>query len=166
MRYGSEPWYDVALVCLSGHVVNDRSQGSPQHSEAFCSKCGASTVSACSDCKTPIRGYYHSDIFVIPGPEPKPPAYCHHCGSAYPWTSERLAAAQEMARELEELSAEDRELLAASLAEIMIEGPRTELAASRVKRLLAKAGPPGAALYRFVTDVGAKMAVEIIRSQT
>jgi hypothetical protein len=157
--------YYTAVVCTSGHMVNAQCELAPERNAAFCSLCGQPTISVCKECATPIRGELYGPGTIHSAYGTNPPAYCHECGAAYPWTSGRLAAAQEMARELESLSPKDRELLASSLPDIMIDGPGTELAASRVKRLLAKAGPAGAVLYKFATEVGAKVAAEIILSK-
>lgn len=164
MAYFEEFWYDTALVCLNRHVVNDEMIARPAHNASHCSVCGAATISACPQCHEPIRGYYHSGVAVFFGHKPKPPAYCHGCRTPYPWTKARLEAAQEMARELHGLDERERELLAASLPDLMIDGPRTELAATRAKRLVAKAGPAGKLIYQFILDFGAKVAVEMMKS--
>jgi hypothetical protein len=158
--------YYTAVVCMSGHMVNAQSELAPERNASFCSLCGQPTISACKECATPIRGELYGPGTVHSAYGTNPPAYCHQCGGAHPWTSGRLAAAQDMAGELEKLSPKERALLASSLADIMTDGPRTELAASRVKRLLVKAGPAGAVLYKFVVDFGAKVAAEIILSRT
>jgi hypothetical protein len=164
----TEGWYDGALICRNGHVVERMLCSDGGHKAAFCTICGLETLSICPECGGSIRGAYLTLEFdpVCLEANDEAPAFCHACGKPYPWTATRLAAAQEMARELDSLDSEERELLASSLAEIMADTSRTQLAASRTKRLLAKAGPPGNALYRFVTDFGAKVAAEIIMSQT
>ena len=162
----SAGYHERALMCVNGHVVTMILSLASELGSPFCSDCGAKTISTCPDCQAPIRGEYMVPGVVSFADEEEAPAFCHACGKPYPWTRDRLAAAQEMARELESLDPEERELLASSLADIMVDGPRTQLAASRTKRLLAKAGTPGKALYQFVMDFGAKVAAEIILSQT
>jgi hypothetical protein len=69
------------------------------------------------------------------------PAYCHGCGSAYPWTDKRTAAAKELVEELAHLKPHERELLKRTIDELVLDTPRTQLAIVRFKRLVAKAGP-------------------------
>ncbi|MCA9804975.1 MAG: DUF2321 domain-containing protein, partial [Cyanobacteria bacterium HKST-UBA02] len=78
--------YDIALICLRGHVVNDASKAYPQHNEDFCSECGSPTFSKCSVCDEAIRGEYKVDN-VIGAFQYKRPDFCHACGSPYPWSS-------------------------------------------------------------------------------
>ena len=59
---------------------------------------------------------------------------------AFPWTSARLAAAKESAGEVEGLSEDERETLKNSLDDLTADSPKTEVAASRVKALIAKSG--------------------------
>lgn len=109
-----------------------------------------------------FRGTYYVD--GKPPSDPERPTFCHACGQPYPWARERLTAAQEMARELEALDDSEREMLVESLEDILTDGPRTELGASRVKRLLAKAGVSGRALYNVAMDFASKTAAEVINS--
>jgi hypothetical protein len=79
--------YDVAQICLNGHVINDAARTSHEFNERRCRKCGAETITACIECRTPIRGTYHTPGIVVFGGGPvAAPTYCHQCGKAYPWT--------------------------------------------------------------------------------
>ena len=71
-----------------------------------------------------------------------PPAFCTSCGVAYPWTEERLSAARESVELLEGLSNEERDELRRSLDALIVDTPRTQVAALKAKRLIAKAGGP------------------------
>jgi hypothetical protein len=51
--------YDVAQVCLNGHIVNFFAGSQPERNENFCSACGERTIVQCPHCKTKIRGQYH-----------------------------------------------------------------------------------------------------------
>lgn len=155
-----EKYYDTAQVCLNGHVVNDRADGSPQHNEAFCERCSAATITACLSCGTAIRGYYHSNVVVLGGNGTPAPAFCYACGAAFPWTEAQLAAARELADEMEGLSDEEKERLKANLADLAAATPRTEVAALQTKKLLAKAR--GEAVGAFV-DVLRQVAREAIK---
>ena len=66
----------------------------------------------------------------------------------YPWTEARLEAVRELADELEGLSADERQLLRKSLADVVTETPQKDVAANRIKWLLAKTGEEGVALAK------------------
>ncbi len=132
-------WYDTAQICLNGHSVNQSSKSSPEFSSSFCRKCGAPTITSCPACKGEIRGYLHMPNVFGFG-EDEIPAHCHACGKPYPWTEERIKAARELTDELEGLTAEEKQQLKQSIDDIVADTPRTSLAATRFKRLAAKAG--------------------------
>lgn len=153
--------YDVAQICLNGHVVNDSVRRSPQHNQKHCDKCGAATIVECPNCKTPIHGDYYVEGF-LGGHEIPAPAFCHECGKAYPWTETQIQAAKELAQELE-LPAEDQEVLAKSIEDIVSDTPRTALGATRFKKIMAKVGKEGAAGFRTIlTSVVSEAAKKII----
>jgi hypothetical protein len=96
---------------------------------------------------------------VVSGFAPQSAPYCHQCGQPYPWTTAKIEAAQEQARELFFLDPADRELLAGSIADLMRDTPSTELAATRIKRLLTRSTDEGAKLFlgtiRRIASAGA-----------
>ena len=66
---------------------------------------------------------------------------------------------KELAQEMEGLTAEERNLLSKSLDDLVRDTPQTPVAATRVKRLLTKAG--GAALQAFrdiLVDIASETA--------
>jgi hypothetical protein len=71
-----------------------------------------------------------------------PPAFCVACGAAYPWTNERLAAARESVELLDGLSDQERDELRLSLDALIVDIPKTQIAALKAKRLLSKASGP------------------------
>jgi hypothetical protein len=157
-RY-DEPWlprraerqpvgeYDTALICMNGHVINSMAQRQPVHNTAYCNRCGAAVVSKCLSCDTGIRGEFYSGGIIFGY---HAPAYCHTCGNAFPWTSERLQAARQLALEAEGLSPEERAQLEGTLDDLIRETPRTPLAVQRFKRLVAKSGAAAATTLREV----------------
>jgi hypothetical protein len=148
--------YDTAQICANGHVTNSVMQANPSHSRDFCSKCGAKTLSKCPECNCLIRGQYHSQRVRS---NYSLPAFCEKCGAPFPWTKVRVEAAKALASELEELSVDDRLILAASIDDIIAETPRTELAAVRIKRIIRAA--PGAAaetIRKLAIDVASDAA--------
>jgi hypothetical protein len=154
--------YDVAQVCLNGHSITGSAQASPQFMKNYCPKCGSATIISCPACDAPIHGIYQGG-YVSFTPPYVPPAFCHECGAAYPWTESRLEAAKELAREDEELTDEEREQLARSLDDIIADTPRTQAAASRFKRLAAKAGKGTAeGLREIVVQIASEAARKAI----
>lgn len=139
--------YDVAQICLNGHIVTEFAAGSPHYREEFCSRCGARTITACENCKADIRGYLHGSGYM--GSMARP-AFCQYCGHAFPWTTSALVAAREMADELDGLKPDERDALKGSLDDLVRDTVRTPLAVVRFKKLAAKAGKEGAAGLREV----------------
>lgn len=133
-------YYDVAQVCINGHLVNDRYRGRPQHNKRFCTKCGAQTIAKCPACGADIQGDYIVEGVITIGAEPPPPpAFCHNCGKPFPWTEARLEAMRELTQEVGELG-DEREKLVGSLPDLVVDTPRTQLAAARWRKALAKVG--------------------------
>jgi hypothetical protein len=129
---------NVASVCAHGHVATKTIRYSGAGTLGLhCAECGALTIQSCPSCDAPI-----------PGGDPMntgewvPPAFCISCGAGYPWTEERLSAARESIELLEGLSHEERDELRASLDALVVDTPRTQVAALKAKRLIAKAGGP------------------------
>ena len=89
-----EPWYDMAQVCLNGHLITALAQTNPRLRKKICPVCGEPTLTECFICSAPIRGHYHGWQAVGLGPT-QPAAYCHECGTPYPWTQRTIKTAQE-----------------------------------------------------------------------
>lgn len=143
-------YYDVAQICLNGHVITESARSSPQFTQKYCDRCGEPTIIECKNCKTPIRGRYHTEGFFGVGGIPVAPSFCHECGNPYPWTEGKLAAAWELADELEELSTEEKEKLKQNLNELVRDTPKTEVAVTRVKKILSKIGKESFAAMKSI----------------
>jgi hypothetical protein len=150
--------YDVAQICLNGHVVNSSFRQLPKHSSLFCGQCGAATIIQCPSCKTDIRGHFWGTMgFFRPG------SYCLNCGKPYPWTESKLQAARELAGELENLTLEEKEALTKSIDDILSDSPRTALGATRFKKIMLKVGKEGAsALKNILVDIVSEAAKKTI----
>ena len=158
-------WYDIAQICISGHVITSSLESNREKSKEYCSKCGEHTISSCQNCNTIIRGDYYIEDICIPGSF-RLPDFCHKCGKPYPWTQAKLEAAQEFADMLEELSSEEREILKKSLDDIVSDTPQTPVAANKVKMLAAKLGKAAAKQLReLVVDIASETAKKIILEQ-
>jgi hypothetical protein len=152
--------YMSAELCLNGHVITGDTQNEPEKTSKFCRECGAATVRACSECGASIRGdhVYLGSITWMTAPN-----YCDSCGTAFPWTTAKIAAAKEHAAEVEGLDEAERKQLHEAIEDLAAGGPRTDLAASRFKRLMKKAGEvAGSGLYKVVVDVSSEAAKKAI----
>jgi hypothetical protein len=161
-RYGlrSEPpsRYLGAEVCLSGHSTTSGIEYSPELTAKFCATCGAETIRVCPACNASIRGDYHVPGFLSTA-EYIPPNHCYNCGTAFPWKTAKVQAAKEHVAEIEELDEGEKNQLQGAIDDLAAGGARTELAASRFKRLMKKAGQTvGSGLYKIVVDVASEAA--------
>ncbi len=152
--------YDVAQVCMNGHMVNPASQASPEHNKSYCDTCGKKTITACQSCNTPIRGLFWGTYSAS---EPAPPNHCHQCGQPFPWTEAKQKAALELFAELLDLEQEQRDELARDLEAIAVDQPRTQVAALRLKRLIGKVGKEAAGMVRdIIVGIASDVAVKAI----
>jgi hypothetical protein len=77
----------------------------------------------------------------------------------FPWTEAKLESARELVDMMEKLSPKEREQLKATLADLTVDNPGTELAAAKFKLLAAKAGGDGySILKQVVTGVATEAA--------
>lgn len=128
--------YDTAQICLNGHEINDSFYGNIDHNQKYCKDCGAKTIINCLSCEAEIRGHYKdgmSGAYMVP-------SYCHNCGKPYPWTERQIKAAQDLVDELEKVSKKNKELLKASIEDLVNETPKTIPAAIKFKKIISKAG--------------------------
>lgn len=152
--------YDDMQACLNGHVITSSFNGSPERRQEYCSGCGARTIHQCPECENRIRGAYL--FFGEPGYSPDhAPGYCMHCGSAFPWTRQKIEALVELAAEEESLSNEDREILRDNAPLIATDNPKSELAALRIKRVMERVGEKSAPIFRKVIM---ELATEAVKS--
>lgn len=144
---------DTMQVCLNGHKITGSADQMPEHREAYCSTCGAETITACTFCNAKIPGI-NWDIGMIGFGSMPPPNYCLSCGSAYPWQQAAIANAIEV---LEELIVDQADLGTAktALPELIAGSPKTEVAVLRIKRVLKKAGKPA-------YDIGIKVVSDLV----
>lgn len=152
--------YDVAQICGNGHVANSFTKQSPQFNQTFCQTCGAATMTTCPGCQAPIRGGYGGDWRQCEAPK-----FCINCGEPFPWTSLRIRAANDLAKELESIDDQDRSVLEESIGELIKETPSTQAAALKFKKVMAKVGTSTAYMFRdILTDVLSETAKKILWS--
>lgn len=153
-------WYDVAQICIKGHVINDSFKQFPEHNKKFCNKCGSSTITKCQKCKAEIQGAFHEEDTYDVGYTA--PGFCHNCGAAYPWTEAKLKAAHEFAQSLG-LAKEDKKALEESIDDIVITTATTAASANKFKTILSKTGKTTLETGReILTDILSETAKKII----
>jgi len=159
---------DFAQFCLNGHLINPYFTTENEENKNFCSQCGEDTIHNCPTCEYGILG---GQIDVGPFDpryeNPKllrPPLFCYECGEPYPWTVSNLKTARELTQELEGLNKDEKEVLSKDLDDLIRDTPRTELATTRFKRLMAKAkGDAVPAIRSFVIEFGAELAKKLLQ---
>ena len=152
--------YDVAQICLNGHVVNSSTQRFPKNSADFCTRCGEATITSCPECGAAIRGSYSRHGWVAFEGVPK---YCAGCGRSFPWTQSRLQAARDFVKELSDLTEEEQLALATSIEDLVKETPATQVAAVRYRKYVLKAGKAAAtALRDILVDLVSETAKKML----
>lgn len=155
----SDTWYDTAEICFNGHVSNEYSVSYPNHNKNFCDECGAKTIQKCPECEKAIRGHYHVPGVIGFSSEYTSPAFCYHCGIAFPWLKEKLDAAKEITMMIDELSPDEKVALNQSLDDLIKDSPRAPVAALRFKKLVAKASSAvGSAFRDILVDIASETA--------
>jgi hypothetical protein len=150
MNSWDDCWYDVAQVCPNGHVVNWATIESPTHNKKYCEKCGEPTLSSCPSCHMSIRGEYHVPRVISMGSyDLPPPAFCHNCGKAFPWTERKQQAAIDLFIEETQDQEEQREFRE-SVEQITKDTPQANVASKRIMRLLGKVGKGTASAIRDI----------------
>jgi hypothetical protein len=129
--------HDAALICLNGHWISGSFHGMPQFNQKHCDTCGAETIHACRKCNQDIRGSYPGHFSV----NPEVPKFCHACGASYPWTADKISAADELADLIDELNDSDRQSLKSTFPDLICNTPRTEVAAVKFGAILKKVEP-------------------------
>lgn len=157
-----DSWYDTAQICKNGHLVTEYYESSPVHDEKFCSKCGVETVVKCLQCNTKIRGTYHVPM-VCGFSKYTVPLYCYSCGEPYPWTEEKIKAIKDFSNEMD-LTTEDKKIIEENVSAIVVDSPKTQVSAVRIKKVLSKAGSAFAQkLQDMIVDIASETAVKLIK---
>lgn len=131
--------YDVAQICINGHVVNSCAITNPQFNKSFCKECGGTTTMECSSCFSKIKGSYnYSNVVSFGGVGYQAPKFCDSCGEQFPWTSAKLEVTKELIELANELNHSEKEDLRLNIEELIKDGLKVQVAQLKVKRLLSK----------------------------
>ena len=154
-------YYQNAQICKNGHIRNAHSNAHPEKDEQFCSMCGEQVIQACPHCNAPIRGGLHAKIpkysygrnydlydgrqMICTGYKDEIientislPYYCYKCGNPYPWTESRLDAAEKIVDMLDELDDNQKKQLKETFPDLIVESPKTQLAALVAGKIMEK----------------------------
>lgn len=161
MRHSNEPYYEVAQVCLNGHVITKIYNISLERRKSFCDKCGAPTIHQCQNCGENIQGEYMVPGMAAGGFTKKAPVYCFNCGEPFPWTESRLEAARELVAGTDDFDGKDE--LVESLPDLVSDNPRTIVAATKWKKALIQVGGFTVDAFReIIIDVLSESAKKIL----
>jgi len=153
--------YDVAQICLNGHVINSTARSCAHRNKKFCDKCGKETIMNCPNCNADIKGYYHGDVLALISFDA--PAYCHNCGKSYPWTEAKIQAARELAQESEDITDDEKRTLIQSIDDLVMDTPKTTIAATRFKKILSKTSRSVADAFRdILVDIVSETAKKLL----
>ena len=130
--------FDIAQICVNGHLVNPTAEANIVENKIYCQECGFKTITECPDCNTSIKGKRMMMEMVFKE-EYNVPKFCDSCGNPYPWTKKANEAIAELI-ELSELNSVDKQGLALSIEELLVDNPKTNVAVVKFKRYVTKAG--------------------------
>jgi len=159
--------YDVAQICLNGHIINGSAKMDPIHNKDFCPKCGSKTITNCLNCNLWIEGDFYITLtnqftgtqslrttgrFALP-------LFCPKCGVPFPWTEKKIEVSKNLISELSELTQEEKELLVKDVDIIIRDTPETIFSANRIKKILPKIGK---VIRDLIVDISSETAKKII----
>ena len=125
----------TAQICENGHIASSYGDST----DLFCRKCGAPIISKCPACKQPIKGKPNEDYSYMYSYER--PSFCVYCGSPFPWVIQAQEAAQELLALDATLDPEEQKLLYNSIPDLVVDTPKSKVAATRWSRFLSHVKP-------------------------
>jgi len=148
-------YFDIAQICLNGHIINGEYRKHPENNQVHCSRCGEKTITSCPSCGNEIKG---DETLYTPGhskgvygtvkpvtvnehlfPMGDIPRFCINCGKPFPWTvrdSEQLYAIVDEVKALDPL---EKANMKRSIDDLMRD-TGIELGKTHLKLFLQKAG--------------------------
>lgn len=127
--------YDIAQICLNGHVIASTAGSSPQFRKNRCNICGEETIMHCKSCKSPIKGYYHVSGFLDFKMSYNQPRFCESCGKPFPWIETKIEVANQL---IDSLNDDEKLDFKDSIRELVKETSKVAVAKVKVKRYLTK----------------------------
>jgi hypothetical protein len=162
--------WDVALVCLGGHLINDRVRGDPSRNLDQCPTCGSEMILACPGCREAIPGFHYEQGSDQDSRHPRgralaaPPRYCPACGRPFPWTERVMSAVRMVIREMAALGLHERDQLRRSIDHIIRETPQTPQAVRQINHALSRIGGESAQALRelFLNIASAEVKAQLV----
>lgn len=162
-------YFDVAQICMKGHVINYSIKMNPLPIMDYCSICGAKTMTCCLNCSKEIKGILHNiDIdtsletglsFYKDDIDYNAPSFCEYCGLPYPWTVARIAKLKEMVRASNDLKVDEKEVFNDSINDIIKETSKTNGAIKMINNFLSKIKQPSKrVIIDILTNIGCEYA--------
>jgi hypothetical protein len=141
MRHEDNLIYYTQEVCLNGHQIwTDSDRNSDPSPDQYCEDCGKRIICTCQKCTNPIDGEISRvDKYPIEI-NPSVPNFCKHCGEPYPWTVSIMNSTIELLNLDSSLSNSQIESVEKSIPDLLVDTPRTKVAAVRFKQLLSGTG--------------------------
>ena len=155
--------YDIAQICLNGHIRNSGIRCHPEKSEEYCSECGAETITRCPSCESDIKGGSISEMWTGEAVSQglfSPPNHCIHCGKAYPWTESKIATAIQILMEFGNLGDEEKATIEKDINNIAKDIPEAELSARRLRRIWENCKNAG---YEVIMEFASRTAAKILK---
>ena len=150
--------YQVAQVCINGHVVTDTIKSLDDVKGEFCETCGKRTITACQKCKEFIKGQFYNPDFVFIGTL-DPPSFCFSCGNPFPWTESKIRALKELIDFENNLNEDEKKTMKENIDDIISETPRTNVAVVKFKVGLGKVGLEVAKeIRKIIVDIASETA--------
>ena len=155
--------YDVAQVCLNGHVINERSEDHPEHNTKHCVDCGEKTITSCQECDWKIRGKSTIPGGLITGYVAPAPNYCIECGKPYPWTQRKLEAFRELVDVLS-LSQDHKTVLLDGVTHIIRDTTETNVTCVKFSNIISTLKQHKQPLIDTLSKIATNHAKELLES--
>lgn len=152
--------YDVAQICLNGHIVNEQSEGSPDSNTKYCADCGAETITNCLNCRGKIRGAPHS-IYSFGFTSPAP-GYCRDCGKPYPWTQSKIESFQNLVDSLS-LHQDEKTILSDGITSIISDTPKTEVVCAKFAKIIPKLKSQKPAIISILSKIATDHVKDLLK---
>lgn len=147
----------TAQICENGHVISSYGDST----DSFCKKCGAVIISKCPTCGQPIKGKVNDDYSYMYSYER--PSFCTYCGSPFPWVVQAQEAAKELLTLDTALDPDEQKLLYDSIPDLVVDTPKSKVAATRWSRFIARAKPQfQEAVKQILIDVISESAKKVL----
>lgn len=148
--------YDIAQICLNGHLINSTYIHLPEHNSNYCGECGDQTIHQCPNCNRPIRGHLWCNVISMS--DINVPKCCLECGHAFPWTERKKRAAFELFAE-EISDQEELKKIQDSLDSIAANAPDAQLAWYRIDKQIGKLPLP---LQKIGKELTKALGTEVV----